>query len=433
MSEYLQMWENLGLDIDKHNMLLNALPGIYQDVYLSQANRPKGMKYFDFVVSEIHGLRVKELVEHKNEGGKVFGTFCVYVPDELIIAAGGVAVGLCGGTDFSIPAAEEILPRNLCPLIKSAFGFKVSRTCPYFEVVDLVVGETTCDGKKKTWEVFGDYVPMYVMELPQRKDEQDKELWLHEIYRFKDKVEEITGNTITSEKLIEAINIVDTRRAALQRLFDLRKFDPTPISGLDALLISQIYFYDDPARFTRQVNELCDELEERIKKGEGAFPKGATRMLTAGTPMAIPHWKLHNIVEKSGAAIVCEESCVGTRSLTGNNPLTPFAKGDTEIKGDSLDDLLESISERQFKVNCACFTPNDERADDIINLAKEYKADGVIQYVLQFCQPFSIESVKIQRTLEKAGIPSISIESDYSMEDVGQLQTRIEAFLEVIG
>ena len=87
----------------------------------------------------------------------------------------------------------------------------------------------------------------------------------------------------------------------------------------------------------------------------------------------------------------------------------------------------------QFKVNCACFTPNDERPDDIINLAKEYKADGVIQYVLQFCQPFSIESVKIQRALEKAGITSISIESDYNMEDVGQLQTRIEAFLEVIG
>ena len=423
MNEYLRMWENLGLDIDKHNMLLDALPGVYQDVYLSQENRPEGMKYFDFVVSEIHGLRVKELVEHKEKGGKVFGTFCVYVPDEFIIAAGGVAVGLCGGTDFSIPAAEEILPRNLCPLIKSAFGFKVSRTCPYFEVADIVIGETTCDGKKKTWEVFGEYAPMYVMELPQCKDEQDKELWFHELYRFKDKVEEITGNTITGDNLTEAINVVDSRRAALQRLFDLRKSDPTPISGLDALLVSQIYFYDDPVRFTKQVNELCDELEERIGKGEGAFSKGTTRVLTAGTPMAIPHWKLHNIVEKSGAAIVCEESCVGTRSLTG----------DTEIKGKSLDDLLEAIGERQFKVNCACFTPNDERLDDIINLAREYKSDGVIQYVLQFCQPFAIESVKVQRALEKADISSITIESDYSMEDVGQLQTRIEAFLEVIG
>jgi len=423
MSEYLQMWEDLGLDIDKHNMLLDALPGIYQDVYLSQENRPKGMKYFDFVVSEIHGLRVKELVDHREKGGKVFGTFCVYVPEELIIAAGGVAVGLCGGTDFSIPAAEEILPRNLCPLIKSAFGFKASKTCPYFEVADLVIGETTCDGKKKTWEIFGEYAPMYVMELPQCKDEKDKELWLHELYRFKDKVEEVTYNTITSERLLEAIKVVDDRRAALQRLFDLRKFDPPPISGLDALLISQIYFYDDPVRFTNQVNELCDELEERIEEGKGAFPKGTTRVLTAGTPMAIPHWKLHNIVEKSGAVIACEESCVGTRSLTG----------DTDIKDDSLDDLLESIGERQFRVNCACFTPNDERIDDIVNLAEEYNADGIIQYVLQFCQPFSIESVKIQKALEKADIPSISIESDYSMEDVGQLQTRIEAFLEIIG
>ncbi len=96
-------------------------------------------------------MRIRELVEHREKGGKVFGTFCVYAPEEVIVAGGGICVGLCAGADFSEPAGERIVPRNLCALIKSAVGFKVSGVCPYFQVADLVVGETTCDGKKKTW------------------------------------------------------------------------------------------------------------------------------------------------------------------------------------------------------------------------------------------------------------------------------------------
>ena len=121
--EYRAMWERLGIHMRRHDMLLEALPAVYEKIYLSQQARPQGMGYFDFVVSEIHGLRVKELMDHKDEGGKVLGTFCVYVPEKVIVAADGIAVGLCGGADFSVPTAEQVLPRNLCALIKSAFGF----------------------------------------------------------------------------------------------------------------------------------------------------------------------------------------------------------------------------------------------------------------------------------------------------------------------
>jgi benzoyl-CoA reductase/2-hydroxyglutaryl-CoA dehydratase subunit BcrC/BadD/HgdB len=423
MSEYLEMWKVMGLNIERHNQLLDVLPKIYGEVYLSQKNRPKAMEYFDFVISEIHGLRIKELMDHKAKGGKVFGAFCVYVPEELIIAAGGICVGLCGGSDFSIPFAEEILPRNLCPLIKSAFGFKLGGICPYFEACDLVIGETTCDGKKKTWEVFEDYVPMYVMNLPQCKDEEDRSLWLSQLYKFKNKVEEITSSKITPEKLKNAIELIDNRRMALQRMFDLRKADPAPISGLDALLVMQVSFYDDPVRFTQTVNSLCDELEERVKKGEGVFPKGNTRIMVSGSPMPVPNWKLPYIVEKGGAVIVVEESCIGTRSLTGQ----------TELKNYDLDSMIKGIADRQLRTHCACFTPNQERIDDVISLAEEYKADGVIHYALQFCQPFSIEGVKMERSLEKSAIPILRIETDYGSEDIEQLRTRVEAFLEVIG
>src|SRR3990170_5230937 len=162
MTDWTPMWTELGLDLKRHDELMTVLGGFYGDIYLSQPNRPKGMEYFDFVITEVHGLRVKELLDHKAAGGKVVGTYCVYVPEELVIAAGGICVGLCSGTDFVAADAEGKLPRNLCPLIKSSLGFKESNLCPYFKTCDLVIGETTCDGKKKTWEVMAIDAPMYV-------------------------------------------------------------------------------------------------------------------------------------------------------------------------------------------------------------------------------------------------------------------------------
>jgi benzoyl-CoA reductase/2-hydroxyglutaryl-CoA dehydratase subunit BcrC/BadD/HgdB len=181
MSNYNEMWKGLGLDLENHDQLLNTLGMVYSDLYMSQKDRPKGMEYFDSVMSEVHGLRIKELLDHKENGGKVVGTFCVYVPDEIILAAGGVGVGICGGAQFSIPAAEAILPRNPYPLIKSAFGFKIEKICPYFEAADFVVGETTCDGKKKVWGLLDNHIPTYVMEIPHMKNEGDRVLWFNEV------------------------------------------------------------------------------------------------------------------------------------------------------------------------------------------------------------------------------------------------------------
>lgn len=421
--EYRAMWEKLGVNMQSHDVLMEALTVLYEKVYLSQQGRPQAMGFYDYVVSEIHGLRVKELVEHKEKGGKVFGTFCVYVPEEVILAAGGIAVGLCAGADFSVPIGEQILPRNLCALIKSAVGFKVGGTCPYFQAADLIIGETTCDGKKKTWEILDEYIPTYVMDLPNSRTPADRALWLGELRRFVGKVEEVTSNRITPEKLAEATALVNRKRAALQRLFDIRKARPAPISGLDALLAVQISFYDDPARFTQKTNELCDELETRVQAGQGVAPTNAKRILYAGTPMPIPFWTIPSLIEGTGAVVVAEESCTGSRLLAG---------GQTQIPGDGIDGQLVAIADRQLQTNCACFTPNDARIDDILQMVKEYEADGVIHFSLSFCQPYNLEGVRVQKALQKAGVPVLLLEGDFTAEQAGQLKTRIEAFVETL-
>ena len=314
-----------------------------------------------------------------------------------------------------------MLPRNTCALIKAFVGFKLSRMCPYIESCDLIVGETSCDGKKKAYEIFSEYSPVYVMEIPQMKNAADRVLWKSEVLRFKSMVEETTGNKISAETLKDAIHLVNERRRVLQRLNVLRAAIPTPISGRDALLINQISFYDDPVRFTAKIGELCDELEERVKSGGGVVSKETPRLMMSGCPMAVPNWKLPYIVESSGAVVVAEESCIGTRNT----------RDLVDESADTVDSMIDAIVDRYMRIDCACFTPNTERLDNIVRMAKDLKVQGVIHYALSFCQPYAMEAFKVEKALKAAGIPMLSIETDYSMEDVEQLKTRVEAFVEM--
>lgn len=419
---YREMWETLNLDLAAHDGLLAVLGKFYGDIYMSQQGRLKGMEYLDFVLSEVHGLRIKELMDAKAQGRKIIGAFCVFVPEELTLAVDAVQVGLCAGADAGREAAETLVPRNTCALIKSFISFKLARICPYTESCDLIVGETTCDGKKKAYEAFAAHAPLYVMEVPQTKSDAARVLWKVEMLRYMARLEELTGKKITPETLAASIKTVNARRRALQRLNRLRAAEPAPISGRDVLLINQVSFYDDPVRFTASINTLCDQLEERIKAGEGVAPANTPRLMLSGCPMAVPNWKLPYIIESSGAVIVGEESCIGARNT----------RDLVDESAQTLDEMLDALVDRYMKIDCACFTPNQERLDNIETMARELKADGVIQYALMFCQPYAHEAFKVEKRLSGVGFPSMSLETDYSMEDVEQLKTRVEAFLETL-
>lgn len=420
--DYHPMWQELGLDLAGHDRLLGAIPALYRESYLSQEGRPEGMSYLDFVMSEIHGLRIKELVDHRAAGDKVIGSFCLYVPEEIVRALGGLSVGLCAGAEWAYDEAERYLPRNTCALIKSAMGFQLGKVCPYAESADLVIGETTCDGKKKAYELLGELTPVYVMELPQMKRPADRTLWRGEIDRLVVKLEEVTGRRLEALALKTATREVNDKRRALQRLNACRTARPAPISGRDALLAVQVAFYDDVPRFTQMVNKIADELEQRVADGVGVAPAEAPRVLITGTPMSVPNWKIHTIVEKAGAVIVGEEQCTGSRyyeQLVDENPET-------------LDGMLDAIADKYLDIHCACFTPNAERTEDVLRLARDLSADGVIHQSLQFCATYQTEATSVDRAVKQAGYPVLHLDTDYSAEDVGQLSTRVEAFVEML-
>lgn len=161
----------------------------------------------------------------------------MFVPEELILAVDGVSVGLCAGAEFGFDKAEEVLPRNTCALIKSAFGFKLGKVCSYVESSDMIVGENICEGKKKAYEILKGLVKnLFILDLPQMKSDSGKALLKTEYHRFAKALEEVSGKKITVASLKKGIELVNQNRKAIHRLSDLRKHSPAPISGLDALL-----------------------------------------------------------------------------------------------------------------------------------------------------------------------------------------------------
>lgn len=420
--EIRQMWSDIGMDLDKHDEFLQSFPSVFKNIILSQKDRPGNMAYYDNIVKTVHGQRPFELYEFKQRGGKVFGTYCVYVPEEIVYALGGVTTGLCGGDQFWVPGGETVLPSNTCPLIKSSMGSRLDCTSPFCQIADMYIGENTCDGKKKAWEILGQYKPMHIMDMPQNKRPKDIVHFAEEIVELISKVEEVTGSKLDSQSLAESIRLINMRRQALLRFHATRRYSPVPISGKDACMVTQVAFYDDPARFTTQVNILTDELEKRIAASEGPFSKDAPRILVTGSPMALPNWKIHHAVETSGGVVVCEELCTGTR----------YYENLVEESGGDLESQVMSLAQRYMKTNCACFVNNTGRIDDILRLTETYQADGVIDYSLQFCGLYSTESYLVAKALKDKGIPVLHIETDYSSQDTEQLRTRIEAFLELL-
>lgn len=369
---------------------------------------------------DAYELRVTQLVKERAEGTKVIGTFCLFVPDEIIFAAGADRIVLCGGRTDTIALAEQSLPRNVCPLIKSSFGAIVDAcsggtlSCPHVRLVDAVVAEATCDGKKKMYELLPAYVPTYVLDLPQKTDSPEAVTYfLSELRGFGRYLEELTGNLISDEILKREIRSSNETRKLLHRLFALRRQDPPPIRGSEVLRVMQKQFFLSPDQFRRGLRQLCDELEE------GSPPaRTGPRIMIAGCPMSAGNTKVSDIIEQKGAVITVEESCTGTRAFWD--------------LVDEENDPWTALAERYIKIPCACMTPNDERISRIVDLAKRYNVDGVVYYTLQFCTIYNIERLRVQKALKEEKIPMLAIESDYGDSDVEQIGIRIDAFLEML-
>lgn len=362
-------------------------------------------------------LRVKGL---KESGGRVAGTFCTFTPLEILDAAGFTPVSLCGMSQETIPAAEAHLPANLCPLIKSSYGFAVSDKCPYTYFSDLIVGETTCDGKKKMYELLGELKPVYILHLPQGREDYALEMWTGELRRFIAFLEERFGTAITDEALRSAARQRNAERQARMKLMEVQKLSPPMAFGRQLYkTLDGAGFIFDTAQRVRQLDELRQSLTEAYQRGENAVPRDAKRIMVTGCPIGGVLDKIVGAVESSGGVVVCFENCTGI-------------KASHQMVDADAPDIVKAIAARYLDIGCAVMTPDSSRMELLRQLSEEYAVDGIIEVDLQTCTPYAIESRQVGRLAQELGKAYLRLETDYSTGDSGQISTRLDAFFETL-
>ena len=364
-------------------------------------------------------VHIKELHER---GIPVVGTYCTFTPWELINAAGALPVSLCSTSEKPIAAAEKHLPRNLCPLIKSSYGFALTDTCPYFHFCDMVIGETTCDGKKKMYEYLGQLKYTHVMQLPQSVNGKNSmKMWKDEILLFKDILEERFKVEITDAKLSASIKLRNKIHSTMMEFYDLACLPLPVLTGREIMLVSDfLKFSFEYEKSIALVKELTVKLKENYALGERRVEPSAKRILITGCPMGKSLEKIADAIgsKEAGGVIVGFENC---GNLKCSSSLVDEHSGPRD-----------AIAEKYLNIPCSVMSPNTKRLELIKKYAKEYRADGVIDVILQACHTYAVESHSVRESLNKSGIPYMSVGTDYSQGDTGQLATRFGAFIEML-
>jgi benzoyl-CoA reductase/2-hydroxyglutaryl-CoA dehydratase subunit BcrC/BadD/HgdB len=390
-------------------------------------NRPEAMQYFDEIANFV--TREKEIRAAKESGTKVIGYFCLFAPIELILAADAIPVRVNSGWYDASKLGDRIVPVEVCPVIRSTIGAKMIGLSPYLELSDALISVLTCDGMTKLSEILSDYKPVWTMPLPRVKDSsQSMRFWSEEIKVVKGQIEALTGNKITRKKLKSAIELTQRATKAFRRLQEIRKGSPV-IMGRDAMLVNQTYMWDDIKRWTEKTEALCDELEKRARQKIWACPPDTPRVMVTGTPMIWPdNWKLPTLIEEATpqGVLIADELCSSERLLYDPVGVDEW----------SMDDMLNAIAERYLMTStCPCFTSkdgNEDRINWLLNKVKEWKIQGVIYYVVRGCMLYAMEYTRVKRVLDRINIPVYYLDTDYTREDVGQMKTRVEAFLEML-
>lgn len=366
---------------------------------------------------DVTDRNVLALQEAKQAGVKVVGQYCIYSPLEIALAAGAVPVSLCGTKNDSIPPAESILPRSLCPLIKSSFGFALEDSCPYLAASDIVIADTTCDGKKKMFELLAERKSMFILQLPQIQNEPALAYWKGQYERLIRELELRFDVVIGEKELRSAIRKANRFRRALKSVLDLAKKKPSPLSGMQLMEIAhRASFVPDWDKATELLEDIAREVDA---SGESPFTASAPRILLTGVPVGLGSHKVVKLLEDCGASVVCLDNCSCYKKV--------------RLMIDENADPLTALASRYLDTPCSVMSPNPNRYAVLEELAAEFRADAVVDLTWQGCQTYDVESWSVKRFVrEKLHLPFLQIVTDYSPADTEQLKVRVEAFLEML-
>jgi benzoyl-CoA reductase/2-hydroxyglutaryl-CoA dehydratase subunit BcrC/BadD/HgdB len=361
------------------------------------------------------------IVRKRSAGAHIIGMYCGYAPVELVRAIGAVPVFLCAFSRKTIPDAETILPSNLCPLVKSSFGFIIKDTCPFYSLSEAIIGETTCDGKKKMFELIRHIKPTHIMDLPQLPDETEAlETWIVMVHKLKTFLEKTFGVKITDDRVESEIKETNRKNRFMNDFFTYAEHFPPLISWSEMYDVIGLEPVSNSDELRRLLDNITAKLDKRLGKGEFIGNTHSPRVLVSGCPVGGDAAKVFRVIGEAGGVIVAMEACSGMKGYS------------IEIE-ENTGDPVSALARAYLKIPCSCMTPNQRRFDMLDVMIDRFRPDAVIDVILQACHSYNIESYRIeQHVRNKHSLPFLKVETDFTDSDRAMMRTRVQALFETL-
>jgi benzoyl-CoA reductase subunit C len=355
----------------------------------------------------------KSIQEWKAQGGMVCGWACIYVPEELVYAAGLLPIRISGDNEEAkLDTAESYLYINSCSLAKTCLELGLDGRYDFLD--GFILGET-CDGVRRLFDVWERYLPtsfMYVYGVPRKFTQHAYDLYKKELLELKKGLETFIGREITTEDLHEAITLYNDTRTLLQQLYQLRKKENPPITGAEILEILKAAVRIPRKKFNLLLKQLVAQVESTSRKIDYKC-----RIMLIGS--ILNNSDFVRCIEELGGLVVTDELCTGTRYF--------WEKIDEDI------DPWEAMAKYYLgRPPCARFIPSEKRFHHIFNMIDSFQVDGVISEIIRYCVPYGHDQPLLIEELQQRDIPILNLDLEYGMGGTGQIKTRAEAFIEML-
>jgi len=375
--------------------------------------RSKAFEQFDEAAKTLFNPALRDW---KGRGGKILGYFCSTVPEEVITAAGLAPLRMRATGSTSTEESDAYYSSINCSFVRHCFNLALTGE---FKFLDGVVCVNSCDHVRRIYDNWKRFVPdkqfIEVMSLP-RKTEPAQVAWYHdEINLLRGKLEKHFGVEISDKALWKAIKLHNETRRLQKKLYQLRKQEKPPITGAETLAVMVAGTAMPKELYNKMLRELLDELTHA--EGPGGH---RARLLIVGGILDDPAYV--KVIEDQGGLVVTDSLCFGTRTMW------------VEVD-ESLKDPVQALAKWYVADRPSCprfYGEHNNRAKYIIDMYREFNCDGVIAERLMFCDPWAVEHYMLGQDLKAAGIPMLKLDREYTTSAVGQLRTRIQAFLETM-
>jgi len=372
-------------------------------------------KYYDD-----YGCRARELHER---GRRVIGYLCAFTPVEIITAAGFIPFRIKGDVNEPVTRADTQMETIICPMVRSAFDVTLKGR---YDFLDGLVIPHACDSISRTYDIWKyslDIPYSHLINLPHSIDDSSLEFYKNELNTFRRSLGNYTGKEITDTDLAKAVELHNSVRSLIKKLYELRKSDPPLLSGSEMTKILVTVSSIPPEESAALLPGVIEEITNR----ENTPVKQLHRIMVVGAE--VDDTSFIDVIEDCGASVVIDDLCPGAREYL---PMV-----------DVTTDPVAGIAERYLrKIKCGrtyreVRRTYDESLDDrfghIPRAVEEYTVDGVILYIYMYCDPYGFEVPAMKDYIESKGIPVLYIEDQYSQSTISRLRTRVQAFLEMIG